>query len=141
MKKSALGVFNGNSRNREYLQGLQAESKNPDLCQCGAVKSLPMYLVGKTDLCYDCYLATQEQDADSLREVLQNGDAMVFNQSGVEQADEAERKISAGTQRLIDAGCLDKNGNLIPYKSTGRRETPLAAEDVTDYYGEDGYEF
>ena len=87
------------------------------------------------------YGANWEQDADSLREVLQNGDAIVFNQSGVEQADEAERKISAGTQRLIDAGCLDKNGNLIPYKSIGRRETPLSAEDVTDYYGEDGYEF
>ena len=103
MKKSAVGVMNGNSRNREYLQGLQAEKNNPDLCQCGAVKSLPMYLVGKTDLCYDCYLATQEldkvestyganweQDADSLREILQNGNSMVLNQSGVEQADEAE---------------------------------------------------
>ena len=103
MKKSALGVFNGNSRNREYLQGLQAEKNNPDLCQCGAVKSLPMYLVGKTDLCYDCYLATQEldkvestyganweQDADSLREILTNGDSMVLNQSGVEIADAVE---------------------------------------------------
>lgn len=59
----------------------------------------------------------------------------------IDEADALERTISAGTQKLIDAGCLDAKGNLIPYKSTGRRETPLSAEDVTDYYGEDGYEF
>lgn len=36
------------------------------------------------------YGANWEQDADSLREILTNGDSMVLNQSGVEQADEAE---------------------------------------------------
>ena len=32
------------------------------------------------------YGANWEQDADSLREILTNGDSMVLNQSGVEQA-------------------------------------------------------
>lgn len=36
------------------------------------------------------YGANWEQDADSLREILTNGDSMVLNQSGVEIADEAE---------------------------------------------------
>ncbi len=56
-KKSATGVMNGNFRSGEYYRYAQEVSKYaPELCpKCGDKKSLPMYLVGKTDLCYGCY--------------------------------------------------------------------------------------
>lgn len=62
-----IGIYNGNWRGaewREYVQDLRldlGEKVLHELGSCGhELKNRPLWMVGKYDICYDCYLAQKQ---------------------------------------------------------------------------------
>ena len=80
---TAVGVFNGNWRGeemREYLNGVRSDNKKlAELGTCGhELGSRPMWMIGKSQLCYACYYNEEQEQRRILDNITEEAQAEYF---------------------------------------------------------------
>lgn len=81
---TAVGVFNGNWRGeemREYLNGVRSDNKKlAELGTCGhELGSRPMWMIGKSQLCYACYYNEEQEQRRILDNITEEAQAEYFD--------------------------------------------------------------
>ena len=94
---TAVGVFNGNWRGeemREYLNGVRSDNKKlAELGTCGhELGSRPMWMIGKSQLCYACYYNEEQEQRRILDNITEEAQAEYF--SGAFELEGSDNTVS-----------------------------------------------